>query len=394
MKLRFVIFFSIVLLVVLSVHFYFWVRLVRDTGVPYPWRRLLGAGVGALAFSLIGGMLVQRVLPLATARLVLFPVYVWMGLMFFLLVLLGSGDLFQLGARLTNYLSRGADLDPQRRLFLSRLVGGTVAFGAFGLTALSSRAALALSNVSVKRVEVGLSRLPRQFDGFRIVQLSDIHIGPTLGRAWLEGIVERVNALEPDLIAITGDLVDGSVEALRQEIAPLSRLKAKHGTFVCTGNHEYYSGAVAWCDEFERLGLRVLRNERVPIGKDTEVAFDLAGVDDFNARGMAPGHGPDLSAALEGRESDRELVLLAHQPRAIFEAAEKGVGLQLSGHTHGGQIWPMHFFVRLQQPYLSGLVEHEQTQLYVSEGTGFWGPPMRLGTTAEISELILSRASA
>lgn len=179
------------------------------------------------------------------------------------------------------------------------------------------------------------------------------------------------------------------MNALRADVAPLAQLVSRHGTFVCTGNHEYYSGAVEWCAELSRLGLRVLRNERVSITKNGDVGFDLAGVDDFNAVGLAPGHGADLDSALSGIDPQRETILLAHQPRAVLEAAARGVGLQLSGHTHGGQIWPLHYLVKLQQPYLAGLVQHGATQLYVSEGTGFWGPPMRFGSTAEIAEIVL-----
>lgn len=220
MKLRFLIFFSVILLIVIGVHFYLWARLVRDTGVPYPWRRVLSAGVVALGLSLIGSLLLRRSLPLAALRVVLFPIDFWMGLTFVLFLMLMSSDLLRLGYRLIRSLGGGESLDLQRRLLLSRLVGGSATIGAFGLTALSSRSALALSQVATKRVEVRLARLPARFDGYRIVQLSDLHIGPTLNRRWLEGIVERTNALSPDLVAITGDLVDGSVDELRSEVAP------------------------------------------------------------------------------------------------------------------------------------------------------------------------------
>lgn len=201
--------------------------------------------------------------------------------------------------------------------------------------------------------------------------------------------MRRTNALEPDVIAITGDLVDGTVEDLREHVAPLAGLRAKHGVYFVTGNHEYYSGVDAWIAELSRIGVRVLRNERVEIRVGDD-AIDLAGVDDFSAR-RVPGHGPDLKRALEGRDPARELILLAHQPRAIEEASRLGVGLQLSGHTHGGQIWPWTYLVYLQQPYVSGLHRHGDAQVYVSRGTGYWGPPMRLGADAEITKLTLVR---
>jgi predicted MPP superfamily phosphohydrolase len=229
-------------------------------------------------------------------------------------------------------------------------------------------------------------------DGITIVQLSDMHVGPIIGRTFVERIVAQANAIEPDLIAITGDLVDGSVEQLRERVAPLAQLRARFGVFFVTGNHEYYSGAQAWCAEIERLGIRVLRNERVVIGRDGE-SFDLAGIDDLYAQRSGAGEGSHLTRALAGYDSSRELVLLAHQPSAVKEASALGVGLQLSGHTHGGQIWPWNFLVRLQQPVVSGLARVGKTQVYVSNGTGYWGAPMRLAAPAEITRLRL-RSSA
>jgi predicted MPP superfamily phosphohydrolase len=234
----------------------------------------------------------------------------------------------------------------------------------------------------VTELSLPIKKLPREHDGFTIVQLTDLHVGPTIGREWLEHVVERTNALKPDLVAITGDLVDGSVEHLREAVAPLANLKAKHGVFFVTGNHEYYSGVEDWLAELGRLGVRCLRNERVTVAG----AIDLAGIDDHTSRHS------DLDAAQNGRDRARPCVLLAHQPKAIHGAARHGVDLQLSGHTHGGQIWPWNYLVRLQQPYVAGLVRHEETHLYVSRGTGYWGPPMRLGSPAEIAKLVL-RAS-
>src|SRR5262249_19688202 len=225
-------------------------------------------------------------------------------------------------------------------------------------------------------------------DGFTVAQITDCHVGSMLGREFLAEVVESINAMKPDLVAITGDLVDGGVDELAAAVAPLADLRAKHGVYFVTGNHEYYSGVEAWMAHLPSLGIRVLRNERVAIGEG-EVSFDLAGIDDWNARGMAPGHGPDLRGVLAGRDPRRELVLLAHQPRAVIEAAALGVGLQLSGHTHGGQIWPWTYFVYLQQPFVAGLGRERDTHIYVSRGTGFWGPPMRLLAPAEITKVVL-----
>jgi len=239
-------------------------------------------------------------------------------------------------------------------------------------------------------VGVKLERLPPALSGLTIVQLTDVHIGPTIGRSFLEHVVERTNQAKPDAIVITADLADGSVAALRTHVEPLAKLRARHGVFFVTGNHEYYSGVEEWLDELARLGVRPLRNERVAI-VDASASIDLAGVDDASAH--MPGHGADYARALGGAAPDRELVLLAHQPSQIVHAARAGVGLQLSGHTHGGQIWPFGALVRLNQPYVAGLHRHdERTQIYVSRGTGYWGPPMRLFCPAEITKVVLAPA--
>jgi predicted MPP superfamily phosphohydrolase len=225
-------------------------------------------------------------------------------------------------------------------------------------------------------------------DGFTILHLSDIHLDLVHGRRWLMEVVTRANALEPDLIAITGDLAEGSVAQFGGDAEPIRELNAPHGVFFVTGNHEYFHDLDGWLEYLANAGVRVLRNERVSIGTD-DVCFDLAGVDDHEGERLAPGHGPDLGKALEGRAPQREVVLLAHQPRIIKEAARNDVGLVLSGHTHGGQIWPFSYLVYLQQPYVKGLHEENGTRLYLSSGTGFWGPPMRLGTTAEMALITL-----
>jgi predicted MPP superfamily phosphohydrolase len=201
--------------------------------------------------------------------------------------------------------------------------------------------------------------------------------------------------LKPDLIVITGDLVDGSVEELRHHVAPLADLQSLQGTYFITGNHEYYSGVDAWCTYIASLGVHILRNARVSISRNsTEDSFDLAGVDDWASRHF-PGEGPNIRKALVNRDPNKVVILLAHQPVAVDEAATYDVDLQLSGHTHGGQIWPFTCLVYLQQPYTQGLYRHgdTQTQVYVSPGTGFWGPPMRLGTSAEITHITLRSAS-
>ena len=241
----------------------------------------------------------------------------------------------------------------------------------------------------VVTINVPIDDLPPALDGFTIVQISDIHVGPTIKRRYVDAIVDAVNRLKPDLIAVTGDVVDGSVPQLRDHTRPLSRLSARHGAFLVTGNHEYYAGANAWIDEFRRLGLHVLLNEHVVVEHDGARAV-IAGVTDYSAAHFDPAHRSDPAAALAGAPGDVLIkVLLAHQPRSAEAAAEAGFTLQLSGHTHGGQFFPWNFFVRLQQPFTAGLARLNGLWVYTSRGTGYWGPPKRLGAPSEITRLRL-----
>lgn len=241
----------------------------------------------------------------------------------------------------------------------------------------------------VRRVDVPIAGLPAPLHGFSIAQISDIHVGATIKRDYLDGIVDAVNELEADMIAVTGDLVDGSVTQLAPHTEPLSRLSARHGAFFVTGNHEYYSGAHAWVDEVRRLGLSVLMNEHVVLQHEG-AAVVVAGVTDYSAGHFDPAHRSDPAAAIAGAPSDAGVrLLLAHQPRSAFAAAPAGFDLQLSGHTHGGQFFPWIFLVRLQQPFTAGLHRLGKLWVYISRGTGYWGPPKRLGAPSEITYLRL-----
>jgi predicted MPP superfamily phosphohydrolase len=296
--------------------------------------------------------------------------------MFVLFLTLLPMELVRVGARVVG-------VDPERRVALARILAG--AAGIIGLVESGVGVASVLSRVAVKQIRVPIAKLPKALSGYTIVQLTDVHVGPTIGRAFIEQIVRTTNALAPDLIAITGDLVDGSVAALGALVEPLRELRAKDGVYFVTGNHEYYSGVDEWIAHLETLGIRVLRNERVEL-KD---GLDLAGVDDTSAHNFGHGHGQDVSRAMAGRDPSRALVLLAHQPKAVLEACKVGVDLQLSGHTHGGQIWPWGYAVRIDQPHVAGLHDHEGTAIYVSRGTGYWGPPLRVGAPAEITRIEL-----
>ena len=243
----------------------------------------------------------------------------------------------------------------------------------------------------VVRVDVPLANLPPALEGFTIVQLSDIHIGPTIKREYVRAIVERVNRLDADLVAITGDVVDGGVEALREHAAPLGGLRSRHGSYVVTGNHEYYSGAAAWMREFERIGLRGLHNRHTVIDHGG-ARLVLAGVTDYSAAAFDAAQASDPAAALAGSPPGLPRILLAHQPRSARAAAAAGFDLQLSGHTHGGQFWPWNHLVRLQQPFTAGLHRLGRLTIYTSRGTGYWGPPKRFGAPSEITLLRLVAA--
>ena len=388
---RFFAFIAIALSLLAGIHYYLWARLIRDPRWAGPWIAVGGTLLSLLAASVPLSLILGRGQG-EVRRVFVWGGYIWLGVMFLLLTVVFSTDLLRLLGAIARRVAVAQPPDPERRTLLARLTAGATGVLVTGLAAAALRSVS--KPVEVRRVSVRLGRLPQAQDGFRIVQLTDIHVGPTIGRAFIEQIVERTNALAPDLIAITGDLVDGTVGQLAAAIEPLARLQAPQGVYFVTGNHEYFSGAEPWLNELNRLGIRVLRNERVSIDNGT-VGFDLAGVEDRSAvhyGGLPPQEA--LGRALHDRDPGRELVLLAHQPRTLLDAEPFGIGLQLSGHTHGGQMWPFNFVVGLQQPFVAGLHRRGSSQIYVSRGTGYWGPPMRLGAPAEITEIRLESGRA
>jgi predicted MPP superfamily phosphohydrolase len=247
---------------------------------------------------------------------------------------------------------------------------------------------------AVVRVDVPIAGLPGDLHGFTIAQITDIHVGPTIKRPYVQAIVESVNRLNADMVAVTGDLVDGSVAELADHVAPIAQLSSRPGTFFVTGNHEYYSDAHAWIDELRRLDVRVLLNEHVVL-QHRQGALIVAGVTDHSGHHFDPSHRSDPRAALAGAPPDVAFkLLLAHQPRSASAAADAGFQLQLSGHTHGGQFLPWNFLVRLQQPFTAGLHRLRELWVYTSKGTGYWGPPKRFGVPSEITFLRLVRQAA
>ncbi|MEV6366046.1 metallophosphoesterase [Micromonospora musae] len=389
-------------------HLYLWKRLVRDTTRPGRWRRIGGIVAVVLAVLVPATMAGTR----AELYWLAWPGYLWLALMFYLLVLLLALEVPMLAARLAlrrrvvtaepttaapePVLVGGAgpadppaaaavdqpDHDPSRRLLLSRGAAIFAGLTAAGITGYGVRTALGPPELD--RVRIPLAKLPRSMDGLRIATVSDIHLGPLLGRAHTERIVATINRIDADLVAVVGDLVDGTVAELGEAAAPLRDLRSRYGSYFVTGNHEYYSGVEEWVQELDRLGLRVLQNRRVEVPAQGGV-LDLAGVNDVSGSGTGLAAGPDYGAALGDRDPSRPVVLLAHQPVAAVEAAKYGVDLQLSGHTHGGQIVPFNLAVGLEQPIVSGLGEVDGTKVYVTNGAGFWGPPVRVGAPPQIT---------
>lgn len=381
---RIFIFFGVIFGLTFGTHYYLWARLIRDPMLPAPWRQIATIALVVLALSIPASMMAWRVLPRNVAIPVSWVGYIWMGSMFVLLVLLWGGE----AARWSWIKYAGmTSVDGGRREFLAQLLAGGA--GAIGLALSSWGVWSAVRPVEVKRVPVRLRKLPASMNGLRLVQLSDVHVGLTIGRDFVEDVVRKVNALQPDIVAITGDLIDGSVEDLGNAVAPLGDIRASLGTYFVTGNHEYYSGADSWLGFLQSIGIQALRNERVELVKNGET-IHLAGVDDWTAHQFGNGHGADVPRALEGRDTTKPVVLLAHQPVQFGEAREHGVDLQISGHTHGGQIFPFGVLTRLVQPFLSGLHRRGDSQIYVSSGTGYWGPPMRIAAPAEITLLELA----
>ncbi|MCP3163392.1 metallophosphoesterase [Myxococcus qinghaiensis] len=363
-----------------SLHAYLAVRLFVSPAWPSPWG-VLGVALMALLFvSIPAGLVGSRGEPTPARRVLLWTSYVWLGSFGILLSAVVMADVVGAVLGWTGVVTDA--------LALARWKAGIV--GAATVPAVVFAFVTARGKATVERVTVPVKGLQPGLDGLRVVQISDVHVGPTLDGRWLRRVVEQVNALKPDIIAVTGDLVDGGVEELREEVRPLAELRASLGVFYVTGNHEYYHGGPAWEAEVARLGLTVLRNTHRVVERDG-ARLVVAGVTDFNAGSIVPSHASRPDAALAGAPEGVPVVLLAHQPRSALQVARSGVrvDLQLSGHTHGGQVFPFMFFIKLQQPVVRGLATVAGVRVYTHRGTGYWGPPLRLGPSPEIAELTL-----
>lgn len=373
-------------------HLYLYFRLVRPVVRGRAARLGIIAVLGVLTAALALRRYVRHGLPAELAGAVAKVSYAWLGLLMLLVVSCLAVDLgrgiWAMASRRRRGEPAGVEpVDEERRELLGR--GLAIGSGLAGLSAAGFGAWRAFSPPEVTELALAVPRLPRALDGLTIVQLTDLHVGPFIGRRFVDELVDRVNALKPDVVAITGDLVDGDVPTLGPAVARLERLRARFGCFFVTGNHEYYSGEVAWTEFLESLGIVVLRNRRASIG-DAGGSFDLVGVDDWSGGRRRGRPGYDLDRALAGRDPERAAVLLAHQPANFETVAERGVDIQLSGHTHGGQIFPGTVLIGLRWAYTRGLYRRGDAHLYVSRGCGFWGPPMRVGSPPEVVKLALT----
>ncbi|MFP2959790.1 metallophosphoesterase [Myxococcus sp. 1LA] len=363
-----------------GLHAYIAVRLFVSPQLPAPWGWLGPVLVALLFVSLPVGMMASRREPTFWTQALQWTSYVWLGAFGILLSAVVVADLVGWGLTVSSVVTDALALARGKAL---ATVGVTVPAVVYAFVTARGRA-------TVERVTVPVAGLAPGLSGLKVVQLSDIHIGPTLDGRWLRRVVEQVNALQPDVVAVTGDLVDGTVDALRDEVKPLAELRASLGVFYVTGNHEYYHGGPAWTAEVARLGLTVLQNEHRVVERDGG-RLTIAGVTDHDAGHIIPSHASRPELALHGAPHGVPRLLLAHQPRTALRVAESGVmvDLQLSGHTHGGQVFPFMFFIKLQQPVVRGLATIAGVRVYTHRGTGYWGPPLRLGPSPEIAELTL-----
>ena len=316
--------------------------------------------------------------------------YLGLGYLSFLLVLTGSRDTaFFIRRVYRRFKTPGPTLSPagaERRFFLKQGASYTLATTAMALSGVGVYKSH--KTPEVKEVSLPVKGLPQDLHGFSIVQITDLHLGPTLKRPFLERVVEQVNGLKPDIIALTGDLADGYVDDLADQAEPLRHAVSRYGNYFVTGNHEYYSRATEWIEAIGSMGFQTLINSHTLI-RHNQGRIVLAGVTDLRAGGFIPSHRSDPYQALKNAPDAHVRILLAHQPKSVYEAALAGFDIQISGHTHGGQFFPWNYIIALNQPYIAGLYTHGRTLLYVSRGTGYWGPPMRLFAPSEITRLTL-----
>jgi predicted MPP superfamily phosphohydrolase len=386
-------FVALALAVVVLLHLYLWKRLVRDP-LRAGWPRRIGGLVAILLTLLIPATLIGT--RTGHVEWLAWPGYLWLALMFYLFVILLVLEVPRLAIALAMRRSRRAKAEDtrataeptpavaagsnERRLLLARGAAIFAGLTAAGITGYGVKTALGPPRIN--RVQIPIAKLPRAMDGTRLAVVSDIHLGPLTGSHHVGRIVELINSTSADIVCVVGDLVDGTVAELGRFARPLADIESRRGAYFVTGNHEYYSGFQPWVDEVARLGVRPLRNERVELD-----GLDLAGVNDLG--GADYGDAPDFGKALGDRDTVRPVVLMAHQPVVAHQAAKYGVDLQVSGHTHGGQMVPFNLLVRLQQPIVSGFGTVDGVPVFVTNGAGFWGPPVRVGAPPQVTVIDL-----
>ncbi len=394
----------VIVAVIGAIGWYVWARLIRDPAWRWPGRRSLTALytivvlTGVMAMSTEVDPLRRQLGAGRIAGMIAFSAFLqlWIG---FALVSIPKRIATRLTRRIAARRARPdenagpakpeAALD--RRQFVARVTASAVGITATTASIVGYRNAW---DITTPEIPVQLARLPKALDGFRLVQLSDLHLGRLTGSSFLERVIELTERQRPDAVVITGDLMEGTVARLTPLIEPLGALASRRPVYFTTGNHDYYAGdATKWVEVLTRLGVRVLVNEHVRLGDASRsgASFDLGGIPDRTAGRFVPSHEPNVEATLAGRDPERALVLLAHQPAQIESAENRGVGLQLSGHTHGGQFFPIGILERLAMTYVSGLHRHRDgTQIYVSRGTGFFGPALRTFAPAELPVIVLT----
>lgn len=407
--------FALVALAVLAgMHWVLWRGFARALPERRAWRVALGAALVLLAALVALNFGVARRLGEAWPRGLALGTWLWFAFVFYAVLGFGAFALVRGGRRLLAGRSvpgrpladrsgaaanaKGAARsdapeaapNPDRRALLARTAAASVGIGSAVIVGAGFRRTL--TEPETPEIELPLANLPRELVGLRVVQITDLHLAPLFGADECALTVERVNRLEPDLVVLTGDIVDAPVHALRHAAAPLAGLRARHGVLFVTGNHEYYCGAEEWLAEFRRLGMRTLVNERVSIG-DAGASLDVVGLPDEWAGRHAGAIGPDVERALSGRDPRRALLALVHRPTQAREVVRAGAGAAVCGHTHGGQMWPFHGLVRLVQPYITGLQREGEGLVYVSRGAGFWGPPVRVLAPPELPCFVLTRSA-
>ena len=387
----FIIFFAISMLLATYITF----RLFYRASFRRIWKIVIAFGiVGTLFLPVIMIMLRRTGLDNRFIDVLVWAGYLGVGFLSFVftyvvirdLLWLPAGAINKIRAKKSKYRPQKSASNPIENPSRRGFLVNSMNYGILAAAALSTGYGIAEAKQApeVKKVPVRIPHLPEEFEGFRIVQITDVHISPTFRRPSVEEIVAIVNTLNADIVALTGDLVDGTVEQLANDAAPLANIKSATGNYFVTGNHEYYSGVTEWIEQIKRLGFSVLINEHRIIAREKRKLL-LAGVTDYREGRMLPGHRSDPDKAMKAAPVTDVKILLAHQPKNIFAAARAGYDLQISGHTHGGQFFPWNLFVGFSQPYVSGLHTHQNTRIYVSRGTGYWGPPLRVSSPSEIT---------